>query len=486
MRLREQRGVVLLSSYLLLSLFLIYSNAMALRTMHESRLTSLRRNQMQARYLAQAAGEQLRNDLDSFLQGTANPLWVSTGNAAGALGWLDQLSGMLSGQTTQPESPMFDLPLQDTNGDGRYTSADADGVRDGTAANPRVITLPDGTGRAWFTTIISENPGDPLATRDVTIKAEATVGGITKRIQTTCAIEMGTSDVFRYVYFINNYGWFKTNGDDYIRVNGEIRSNGDLSFSEPDEPWKMTVNGDVAASQNPILENPFIAGQPATGAITGDPFQDSMGEYWNWGTGGARPPRQLTFPGQPAIGGSPTTLPDTGIAYDSENPRDRLEGQPAMALPYLGDLDFYKQLEQQNSGSLTYIDRDTGNRVTIDSANPYTSSKPLVLVGGWWDGFEIEVNGPVVIPGDVVIKGVVKGKGTIYAGRNVHVVGDIFYKNAPYWHGLERDANTGLIRQQWYGYDAGGTSYDETNLGTVCNNGAYYAPGVAPPGGCVP
>jgi len=50
--------------------------------------------------------------------------------------------------------------------------------------------------------------------------------------------------------------------------------------------------------------------------------------------------------------------------------------------------------------------------------------------------YPIEIDGPVFIGGDVVIRGFVKGQGTIYAGRNIHIIGDISYLNAPSWpHG---------------------------------------------------
>jgi len=47
--------------------------------------------------------------------------------------------------------------------------------------------------------------------------------------------------------------------------------------------------------------------------------------------------------------------------------------------------------------------------------------------------YPITIDGPVYFPGDVVIRGVVRGQGTIYAGRNIHIVGDIVYENPPSW-----------------------------------------------------
>ena len=57
----------------------------------------------------------------------------------------------------------------------------------------------------------------------------------------------------------------------------------------------------------------------------------------------------------------------------------------------------------------------------------------IVLEGT--ESHPIEINGPVIIPSDVIIKGYVTGQGTIYSGRNIHIVGNITYKNPPQWNG---------------------------------------------------
>ncbi|MEK7487058.1 MAG: hypothetical protein AABZ60_22245, partial [Planctomycetota bacterium] len=58
-----------------------------------------------------------------------------------------------------------------------------------------------------------------------------------------------------------------------------------------------------------------------------------------------------------------------------------------------------------------------------------TSTGSIVLIGTASD--PIQLNGDVFIEGDVMIKGYVSGKGAIYSGRNVYVLGDIIYKNQP-------------------------------------------------------
>ena len=45
----------------------------------------------------------------------------------------------------------------------------------------------------------------------------------------------------------------------------------------------------------------------------------------------------------------------------------------------------------------------------------------------------IRINGPVVVAGDVIIKGKVTGQGTIYSGRNIHIIGNLTYVDPPSW-----------------------------------------------------
>ena len=74
------------------------------------------------------------------------------------------------------------------------------------------------------------------------------------------------------------------------------------------------------------------------------------------------------------------------------------------------------------------------------------------------------------------------GRGTIYAGRNVHVVGETTYQDPPHWRRLERNTVTGRIARRTYGRLL---SQPESNLGTVCKNGTYYKKGATLPGACM-
>ncbi len=510
---KDNRGIVLISSCLLLSIFLLYSNAVAMRTVNQQMTADRLRDRFQATDMAQAAATQLRADLSSFLTEEIGQL-VYSGNSSLALAWLDQLG---KGQ----EVPTFDLPITDTDGDGKLTSKDADGVRDGTAANPRCLSSSVTVGaqtqvglpmvkptavcaavgtqadapRAWISSItnlgedVNQNgqldPGedtnlngvlDPpgaLTPRQVIIEAEARSGSTVKRIRATYQVELGMSPIFRYAYFINNYGWFEASPGSSIEVYGETRSNGDLEFKSG-EFW---FDGDLYASNNQDLINP-TTGATADGLITGDPAQHAdQYDYWyNSPWGGQRPTRKLVVPGQPAIKGGPDPkIMPQGFGWDSDYPtalspdQRRYEKNPVHPMPYLSDLSFYENLAKQSKGEIQYTDVNTGKKEKIKAVYDGPDGKsgtsddkdPLVLVGT--DTDPIVLNGPVVIPGDVIIKGAVTGRGVLYVGRNTHIVGSIFYENWPSWPRLERNKDDGQI------YDDNHGQY----LGAVCNDGTY-------------
>ncbi len=466
------RGILLISSYLVLSLFLIYSSAMTLRTNTQRMVSDRLRDRYQAMDLVQGSLEQLRDDLYEFFRVKVYHDRYG-GNALATMAWLDTLDPA-AGLTPDPA-----LAFAAVTG--------ASGT--GTTASPRQIALPSGAGQASVVKVT--NTGGVASPRDVTIEATATVGGVTKRIRATYRFALATSDIFRYAYFVNNYGWFDiVNG--WMQIDGEVRSNGDVRFSGSTGS-RMWLDGDIFASQNAELVNPTDPfGAPVQGLIYGDPSQDSLsGWYFPSKKARARPERRKSFAGQPTIGGGSTEYLPYGQGWDTDRPglpdpnqpdQQRFERQSTQDIPYLGDLMVYKTLAQEHNGgagsTLTFAtpgaDGVYGNaddvKATVNAVN--LGTKPLVIVGT--SQFPIKIDGPVVVEGDVIIKGVVVGQGTIYAGRNVHVVGDIWYKSPPEWPSLWRDTQTGQINASSYG-----------DLGSVCNSGTYV-PNTVPVGSRCP
>lgn len=256
--------------------------------------------------------------------------------------------------------------------------------------------LGDGTYTVTIAEINSVSDG-----RDVKLVSQGTISGVTRTITAMVRFALGQSQIFNYSYFINNLGWFWGGG---ITANGDVRANGNFDFQGNPE-----VNGDTYAS----------------GSISGTNKNDTLSQYDSQAPDEARP-MNPTNPSDPD-----NTQYEAGYDGNSED----FANQNVLEMPYLGDLGTYKTLASAEGGTITQ-----GVNTLVNAV--YTGNGPdniantaddgcLVLIGTAAN--PIQINGPVVINKDVVIKGVVTGQGTIYAGRNVHIVGDLSYKNGPSW-----------------------------------------------------
>ena len=86
---------------------------------------------------------------------------------------------------------------------------------------------------------------------------------------------------------------------------------------------------------------------------------------------------------------------------------------------------------RETSGTVSAKSGD--DRAVYPHCNAQTDAdRGAVVLIGTWD-FPITIDGPVVFESDVIIRGFVSGRGTIYSGRNIHIIGDISYRNPPYW-----------------------------------------------------
>jgi hypothetical protein len=241
--------------------------------------------------------------------------------------------------------------------------------------------------------------------REVLLRSRASMDGITREIEEMVRYAREPSEVFDYAYFINNFGWFWGNT---ITANGDVRANGDFSFGS----FTPTVNGDAYASANTNVG--------AVGSIAGSAQHDTIGVYQTTSPNRARP----TDP--PA-----TNVLDWLMGYDGQHEHYT---NNFLDMPYLGDLSDYEWLANRENGT---ISQAGSNLVTAvySGAGPdgvwSNADDGVVILDGSID--PVVIDGPVVVPGDVIIKGQISGQGTIYAGRNIHIVGDVIASNPPSW-----------------------------------------------------
>lgn len=219
---------------------------------------------------------------------------------------------------------------------------------------------------------------------------------ITRMIGETMRVTPGGGDSAQpldYAYLLDGSGTLRNN----MVINGDIRINGDYNLNN-----SSSVNGNRYAS----------------GKFTKNSPQLSLSAYWNAAPAAARPTdptgaNNIDWP----MGYSPDKTKNT---YQARYPMPLVGEMPALAASAAGRI-------SQNGADL--------------AVNVYSGHGPDKIAGTADDGClvldgsksPLTIQGSVVVMGDLIIRGKVGGQGTIYAGRNVHIVGDLSYVAPPAW-----------------------------------------------------
>ncbi|MBR1920476.1 MAG: hypothetical protein IJ829_00575 [Kiritimatiellae bacterium] len=273
---------------------------------------------------------------------------------------------------------------------------------------------------------------------DVTFvaRAERRAAGampVSSTIVETVRFAQQRSKVFNNAYFVNNYGWFQGSG---CTANGDVRANGDMYLDS-----SCKVNGRVYAARNEELD--------VAGNVTNYGKMDAYSTYRTSTYGTANAARPLyndpNRDGEVNAGGyeAPATSPTTAMLKARVHANEEL----SIEMPYIGDLSSSSSAYREWAAELHAADSNMSTikqggstiaSVYYDGAGPsgdttLADKGALVLVGT--AAKPIVVNGPVVVESDVIIKGYVTGQGTIYSGRNIHIVGNVQYVNPPTWSG---------------------------------------------------
>ncbi len=280
-----------------------------------------------------------------------------------------------------------------------------------------------------------------------------------KVVDVQVVFSLGRSAVFDYTYFVNNYGWMTGFGQNDLIVNGDMRANGNFDFSG----GTPTVNGSVYASANDKLV------PPAEGLVNINPFQHTNSAYNGASQSRRRQAYDETKHGAKGsdeyekwrdflydkAGGAVNNKFFGSIVGDVNGYRTYdntwIDNTPTQELlmPDLNDITKYTALSNSyvdtratfdngaanpdynqgayvkvwNSGTNSYQRLDTNGVVSGSGVLIGTTDRPILI------------HGPVTFTQDCVIKGTIQGQGTVYTGRNIHVVGDVKYKNPPDFRG---------------------------------------------------
>lgn len=239
----------------------------------------------------------------------------------------------------------------------------------------------------------------------VTNEVTATWGGVSRKIVEVVRYKLNRSSVFDHAYFINNFGWFY--GVDCV-VNGDIRSNFDVELRSRN----LVLNGYSYAVGVNDINRPY--------------------QTWSWTTY-KNNVNSSYF--RPTYHVDQNQRNEDSVFELGYNDSDTFNHVSQLDMPYIGNLNDYKYYAQENDGTIS-----VGGSVVVD--NIYDGLGPSGVSGAADEGClylkgtlsdPIIIDGPVVVEGDVIIEGYYTGQGTIYAGRNIHIINSVEALDPSQW-----------------------------------------------------
>ena len=451
-----RRGFILPVTVFLLSLATVVVTTTAYFVTNAARQSRIHLARTRCRLAAQAAIEQAKNEIQERFSTYVSKQGVAVklnNKSAEVYNWFDEISSdhRTIGKTYKECAPLTLVdPPNGING----------------------CTINVGIGK-----YIVHEANSSLAIIPLVATATYMVDKLPVRITIQERVVFGTgqSKVFDYAYFVNNYGWMNGSNKNII-INGDMRANGNVSLSD------AIVNGFIYAAANDELD---VAG---TVKLSSSPQIWNQSRYRSSSGSRARPDKNdynvTSSYDAPSTTGtivapSYTTSYDsngntiytvvlnsnTTVAEESGNPIVNAYSD-SLPMPFISELDAYvdyaKEYQNEKTGSTggrlsypstSYTDAAGEEKVIPggDVLAHYTGAGPsgdvngadkgtLVLIGT--KANPIEIDGPVVVDSDVIIRGYVKGQGTIYSGRNIHIIGDVLYVNSPTWSHPDSNAST--------------------------------------------
>ncbi|MEI7850869.1 MAG: hypothetical protein WCH86_03470 [Kiritimatiellales bacterium] len=256
----------------------------------------------------------------------------------------------------------------------------------------------------------------------------------------------GAGNVFDNTFFIDNIGVFSGVNCDF---NGDVYANKDmdLKFSS------MKVNGDSRAGGVNVSGSKIYK-------------SDAWGTPSSAGAYGSQSYSGVNFANR--------VRPAEYTQYDKTKPQDYwpqgykgscvfYDNQPVLDMPFIGPLSDYETMAVANTGTVSGIYRVSATGVLTnrnlgtvsavwgdgagENAGVGTNDTgALILIGTAAN--PIQLNRIFVARGDIYIRGYYTGRGTLYAGRNIYVIGDLRAVNPPTWnHPDSNPSNTAAINR---------------------------------------
>ncbi len=265
----------------------------------------------------------------------------------------------------------------------------------------------DGVTVGQFDVSVTEVNAVDACARDLVVRATGWIPAkdhphaVRRTINTIVRVSVGRSEVFDYVYFVNNWGWYYGST---IIANGNVRSNGQFD------------GGGYRAYVNAIPRFDRLEGTDFQG------YKDDGGIFAGWnilGAGNMRGDANTVWT-QDDFDAGKCDEEEIGEKKCQQSYQDRV------LMPNLSELGVYENLAREKEAYIKIGDQVIVNAVQGDNAG---EQQHLYLRGTPEE--PIEIHGPVVVRGSLIISGVVKGQGAIYSGGNVYVPKNITYQNPP-------------------------------------------------------
>ena len=256
----------------------------------------------------------------------------------------------------------------------------------GTTVVEKCPLMSSGVAAGEYEVVVDSVTAVDSSNRDITITSTGWVPSadhprvVRRTVTAVLRIGCARSEVFDYVYFINNWAWY--HGEN-IKANGNVRANGRFCFGG----HSSEING-----------LPRFTG--LSSCVFGEKVDDG-GIYASW-----------------------DVVEDDEVEGDTSGEEHKHSFVETARMPNLTDLSAYEATAKLNNSSITIGGTKVCNAVVGDEEG----EKPNLYLDGSSDS-PIVLNGPVVVRGDLIIQGYVTGKGALYAGGNIYVAGDLKYKN---------------------------------------------------------
>jgi hypothetical protein len=291
------------------------------------------------------------------------------------------------------------------------------------SASPHVVTVRVDTTVGTVTKTVSNYTADVT----LTYEASATHNGIKRKVREVIryryasapSVGGGDSTVFDNVFFIDNVGFFSGVNCDF---NGDVYANKDLDLQYS----SIKVNGDRYSGAELLSHKDYKND-------TWSKYDDQT--YANR----ARPTEYTDYNRSNTNTYWPQGYNDQTITT--------YEWADIKEMPFVGPLSEYQAYALASGGAVSqahFVSSDgtvsnsgqTVYAVWGDAAGENAGigtndTGVLILIGTEAD--PINISGIVVATGDIYIKGYFTGQGTLYAGRNIHVIGNLVAKDPPTW-----------------------------------------------------